>query len=140
MRHKVAGKKLNRTSKHRKALLKNLAQALISNGSIKTTVSKAKFLRPFLEKMLTVAKKPSLHTRRLIYSRLYEKNIAKHLIEVVAPIFSNRNGGYTRIIKCGFRYGDNAPMAIIQFVDDVPQLAIGDNNSSSISNEKKNID
>jgi large subunit ribosomal protein L17 len=117
MRHGIAGRKLNRTASHRKALFMNLAQALVKNEQIKTTLPKAKDLRPIVEKLITVAKKGDLHARRQIVSALQDQSLAKKLVDSVAPRFVNRNGGYTRIIKSGFRYGDNAPMAIIEFVD-----------------------
>lgn len=117
MRHGMAGRKLNRTSAHRKALFKNLAQALIKHEQIKTTLPKAKDLRPIVEKLITIAKRGDLHARRQMISSLQDQGIVKKLIDNVAPRFINRAGGYIRIIKAGFRYGDNAPMAIIEFVD-----------------------
>lgn len=117
MRHKIAGRKLNRTSSHRKALFKNLAQALIKNEQIQTTLPKAKELRPVVEKLITLAKKGDLSARRLAISQLQDQEVVAKLMSDVGPRFAARNGGYTRILKSGFRYGDNAPMAIIELVD-----------------------
>lgn len=117
MRHGLHGRKLNRTSAHRKALFANMAQALIRHEQIKTTLPKAKELRPIVEKLITLGKNGSLHARRLAISRVRDVALADKLISVLAGRYSNRNGGYTRIIKDGFRYGDNAPMAIIELVD-----------------------
>lgn len=117
MRHGLSGRKLNRTSSHRKALFANLAQALIENEQIITTLPKAKDLRPVVEKLITLGKKGGLHSRRLLASRLRDDKLAAKVCSVLADRYSKRSGGYTRIIKNGFRYGDNAPMAIIEFVD-----------------------
>lgn len=117
MRHRMAGRKLNRTSSHRIALLRNLAAALIEHKTIKTTVPKAKELRRFVEKLLTIARNETLANRRLLISRLGNKpELAKALIDLAVTHFQVRPGGYVRIVKAGYRYGDNAPMAIIQFV------------------------
>jgi large subunit ribosomal protein L17 len=117
MRHGISGRKLNRTSSHRKALFKNMAQALIQNEQIKTTVPKAKELRPVVEKLVTLGKIGTLHARRQLISTLQDDALAAKVIDVLAARYKERNGGYTRIIRNGFRYGDNAPMAIIEFVD-----------------------
>ncbi len=130
MRHKIAGRKLNRTSSHRKALFKNLAQALIKNEHIKTTLPKAKELRPIVEKLITLAKKGSLAARRQAISQIQDQSTVAKLIDTLAQRFSNRAGGYTRILKAGFRYGDNAPMAIIQFVDFDPTVKGSENNKN----------
>lgn len=116
MRHKIAGRKLNRTSSHRKALFKNMAQALIKSEQIQTTLPKAKELRPVVEKLVTLAKRGDLHARRQIISQVQDQDVAEKLMSALAPRFEARAGGYTRIIKAGFRYGDNAPMAVIEFV------------------------
>ena len=116
MRHGIQGRKLNRTSAHRKALLMNLAIALIKNNRIKTTLPKAKELSPFVEKLVTLCKVNDLSTRRTALSVLRDKDTVAKLFEISAS-FSERKGGYTRILKCGFRYGDNAPMALIEFVE-----------------------
>lgn len=117
MRHKLSGRKLNRTSSHRKALFQNMVQALVEHEQIKTTLPKAKELRPIVEKFVTMCKTNDLATFRLVLSRLRSKDTVKKLMETISPRFQERQGGYTRIIKAGFRYGDNAPMAIIEFVD-----------------------
>jgi large subunit ribosomal protein L17 len=117
MRHQQAGRKLNRSSSHRKALFQNLANALIQHEQIQTTLPKAKSLRPVVEKLITLARKGTLHARRLLASRLRNEETAAKLFKELGPRFLNRPGGYTRIVKTGFRYGDNAPLAIIEFVD-----------------------
>jgi len=117
MRHGMANKKLNRTSEHRKALLKNMLNSLIKYEQIKTTLPKAKFLRPQAEKIITLGKKDSLHTTKLLVSQLQDSKSANKVKKTLSKRYQKRNGGYTRIIKAGFRYGDNAPMAIIEFVD-----------------------
>lgn len=124
MRHKVAGRKLNRTSSHRKALFMNLAQALIKNEQIKTTLPKAKEIRPIVEKLVTLGKRGDLHSRRQALAALQDKDVVAKLISVIATRFASRNGGYTRIMKAGFRYGDNAPMAVIEFVDYDPTVQV----------------
>lgn len=117
MRHDIKGRKLNRTSAHRKALLANMSISLIEHGRIKTTVQKAKELKPFVEKMITFGKKGDLNSRRLAISILRNEKAVAKLFSDVANSFKDRHGGYTRIIKYGFRYGDNAHMAIIEFVE-----------------------
>lgn len=117
MRHKIAGRKLNRTSAHRKALFMNMAQALIKSEQIKTTLPKAKDLRPIVEKLITLGKKGGLHARRQAIAQLQDQEVVSKLMGSLADRFSSRNGGYLRIMKAGFRYGDNAPMAVIEFVD-----------------------
>jgi large subunit ribosomal protein L17 len=117
MRHGIAGRKFNRTKAHRKAMFKNLAQALIKHESIKTTLPKAKDLRPVVEKLITLAKRGGLHCRRQAVSQLQDQSVVKKLMDSMGARFADRSGGYLRIVKAGFRYGDNAPMAVIQFVD-----------------------
>lgn len=117
MRHGISGRKLNRTSSHRQAMFKNMAQALIRHEQIKTTLPKAKELRPIVEKLITACRTSSLHTRRLAMSRVGDAELVNKLLGPIAERFKQRPGGYLRIIKAGFRYGDNAPMAIIEFVD-----------------------
>lgn len=117
MRHKMSGRKLNRTSSHRKAMFKNMATALIKHEQIRTTLPKAKDLRPIVEKLITLGKKGDLAARRLLISRLGDETMAKKVFDVLAPRYDGRPGGYIRVMKAGFRYGDNAPMAIIEFVD-----------------------
>ena len=117
MRHGISNKKLNRTSEHRKALLKNMLNSLIKYEQIKTTLPKAKFLRPQAEKIITLGKKDTLQTTKKLISQLQDSKAANKVKKTLSKRFDKRNGGYTRIIKAGFRYGDNAPMAIIEFVD-----------------------
>jgi large subunit ribosomal protein L17 len=112
-----SNKKLNRTSSHRKAMLANMATALLTHGRISTTLPKAKALRPYTEKLITVGRKNNLSARRKIISTLRNPEIAKKLCEEISPKFANRNGGYTRILKTGFRHGDAAPTAIIELVE-----------------------
>ena len=117
MRHRVAHRKLGRTSEHRLALLRNMAASLITHERIRTTVTKAKELRPFVEKLVTLGKQDSLHARRRALSVLSSKTVVRRLFSDVSPRFSERPGGYTRILKLGPRKGDGAPMAFIEFVD-----------------------
>lgn len=113
----MANKKLNRTSEHRKALLKNMLNSLIKYEQIKTTLPKAKFLKPQADKIITLGKKETLQTTKMLVSQLQDIKSANKVKKTLSKRYENRNGGYTRIIKAGFRYGDNAPMAIIEFVD-----------------------
>lgn len=117
MRHARGYRRLNRTHEHRKSLFKNMAASLIEHEQIKTTVPKAKELRPIVEKMVTLARRGDLHARRLLASRLHDEAAVQKLIDVLAPRYADRTGGYVRIMKAGFRYGDMAPMAIIEFVE-----------------------
>ena len=117
MRHGVGYKKLNRTSEHRKALLKNMLNSLIKYEQITTTLPKAKFLRPQADKIITLGKKDSLQNTKLLISKLQDTNSANKVKKTLSKRYLNRKGGYTRIIKAGFRYGDKAPMAVIEFVD-----------------------
>ncbi len=117
MRHKLAHRKLNRTASHRKAMFANMASSLIEHEQIVTTLPKAKELRPIVEKLVTLAKKGDLNSRRLAISRIRDKEMGKKLFDVLGPRYADRPGGYIRIMKAGFRYGDNAPMAVIEFVD-----------------------
>ncbi len=117
MRHGMANKKLNRTSEHRKALLKNMLNSLIKYEQIKTTLPKAKFLKPQAEKIITLGKKDTLQTTKMLVSKLQDIKSASKVKKTLSKRYEKRSGGYTRIIKAGFRYGDNAPMAIIEFVD-----------------------
>ena len=113
----MANKKLNRTSEHRKALLKNMLNSLIKYEQIKTTLPKAKFLKPQADKIITLGKKDSLHNTKILISQLQDIKSANKVKKTLSKRYEKRTGGYTRIIKAGFRYGDNAPMAIIEFVD-----------------------
>ena len=117
MRHKIAHRKLNRTASHRKAMFANMSSSLIEHEQIVTTLPKAKELRPFVEKLVTLAKKGDLNSRRIAIARMRNKEQAKKLFDVLGPRYAERPGGYIRIMKAGFRYGDNAPMAVIEFVD-----------------------
>ncbi|WP_066797048.1 50S ribosomal protein L17 [Sphingomonas soli] len=117
MRHRVGGRKLQRTSAHRIALFRNMSAALIKHEQITTTVAKAKELRPYIEKLITLAKKGGLSNRRLAHSRLLDDAQLVKLFDVLAKRYADRNGGYTRIIKAGIRASDASPMAIIEFVD-----------------------
>jgi large subunit ribosomal protein L17 len=120
MRHRLAHRKLNRTSSHRAALLRNLTNALLRHEVIKTTLPKAKELRRIAEPMITLGKKPSLANRRLAFNRLRDREMVVKLFDELGPRFATRNGGYLRIMKFGFRDGDNAPMALIEMVDRAP--------------------
>ena len=117
MRHGMANKKLNRTSEHRKALLKNMLNSLIKYEQIKTTLPKAKFLKPQADKIITLGKKPDLQNTKILISKLQDIKSANKVKKTLSKRYVNRKGGYTRIIKSGYRYGDKAPMAIIEFVD-----------------------
>ena len=117
MRHGFSHKKLNRTSEHRKALLKNMLNSLIKYEQITTTLPKAKFLKPQADNIITLGKKDSLQNTKLLISKLQDTNSANKVKKTLSKRYLNRKGGYTRIIKAGFRYGDKAPMAVIEFVD-----------------------
>ena len=117
MRHRVAGRKLQRTSSHRAALFRNMAAALIKHEQIMTTTAKAKELRPYVEKLITLAKKGGLSNRRLAHSRLLDEPQLRKLFDVLAPRYADRAGGYARVIKAGIRASDASPMAIIELVD-----------------------
>ena len=120
MRHGKSGRKLNRTSSHRKAMFANMASSLIEHEQIITTVPKAKEIRPFVEKLVTLGKKGDLASRRLAISRTRDEEAVRKLFGTLAPRYAERNGGYIRIMRAGFRYGDNAPMAVVEFVDRDP--------------------
>ncbi|AFC73349.1 MAG: 50S ribosomal protein L17 [Rickettsia sp.] len=117
MRHKIKGRKLNVTSSHRQAMLANMAVALVTHEQIKTTLPKAKELRPYIETLITKAKKADLTVRRSVLSKIKDKKAVEKLINILGTRYKDRPGGYTRIIKAGFRYGDLAPIAYIEFVD-----------------------
>ena len=127
MRHARGYRRLNRTHEHRKALFANMAGSLIEHEQIKTTLPKAKELKRVMDKLITLSKKGDLHARRLAASRLKQDMHVEKLFDVLGPRYAERNGGYTRVLKAGFRYGDMAPMAIIEFVDrDVSAKGAGD--------------
>ena len=117
MRHRQSGRKLNRTSSHRKSLFKNMAQALLKHEQIVTTLPKAKELKRVVEKLITLGKKGNLHSRRLAFNQIRDKDMVSKLFDSLAKRYSDRKGGYTRVLKAGFRYGDSAPMAVIELVD-----------------------
>ena len=117
MRHRISGRKLNRTSQHRQMLFRNMSQALIRHEQIVTTLAKARELRPVVEKLITLGKRGDLHARRQAFARLRDDAMTAKLFETLAPRYAERSGGYTRIIKAGYRYGDAAAMAVIEFVD-----------------------
>jgi large subunit ribosomal protein L17 len=117
MRHGNSGRKLNRTATHRTAMFANMAAALIQHEQIVTTLPKAKELRPVVEKLVTLAKRGDLHARLLAMSRMRDEAMVKKLFETIGPRYKERNGGYTRVLKAGFRHGDNAAVAVIEFVD-----------------------
>ncbi len=121
MRHRISGRKLNRTSQHRKAMLANMANALIKHEQIKTTLPKAKALRPVVEKLITLGKRGSLHARRQAHSVLRDDAMTAKLFDALAGRYAERPGGYTRVLRAGHRYGDAAPMAIIELVERDPE-------------------
>ncbi|MBP0616957.1 50S ribosomal protein L17 [Jiella mangrovi] len=121
MRHANRGRKLNRTASHRKAMFANMAASLIEHEQIVTTLPKAKDLRPIVEKLITLGKRGDLHARRMAASRLRDEAAAAKLFDTLATRFADRNGGYCRVLKAGFRRGDNAPLAVIEFVDRDPE-------------------
>ena len=117
MKHRIKGKKLNRTSSHRKALLKNMSQALIKHEQIVTTLVKAKTLKPYFDKLITIGKKGNLSARRQAISKIGDLKLVEKLFSILAKRYETRQGGYSRVLKAGFRYGDAAPMAVIELVD-----------------------
>ncbi|MEO0465697.1 MAG: 50S ribosomal protein L17 [Pseudomonadota bacterium] len=117
MRHKLAHRKLNRTASHRKAMFANMAASLIEHEQIVTTLPKAKEMKPFMDKLVTLAKKGDLSARRQAIAKIRNKDAVRKLFEVMGERYAERNGGYTRVLKAGYRYGDNAPMAVIELVD-----------------------
>jgi len=120
MRHRLAGRKLGRTVTHRKAMLDNMAASLVKHEQIRTTLPKAKELRPFVEKLVTLGKRGGLHARRQLIATLQDEAMASKLLTTLADRYRSRPGGYTRVLKAGFRQGDNAAMAVIEFVDRDP--------------------
>ena len=117
MKHRLKGKKLNRTSSHRKALFKNMAQAIIKHEQIITTLPKAKTMKPIVDKLITLGKKGGLHARRQAFAKLRDDGMVAKLFDTLATRYADRNGGYTRVLKAGYRYGDAAAMAVIELVD-----------------------
>lgn len=117
MRHGYRGRRFNRSAEHRKAMFANMCQALIKHEQIITTLPKAKDLRPVVEKLITLGKRGDLHARRQAIAQIKDVDLVKKLFDVLGPRYKTRNGGYTRVLKAGFRFGDNAPLAVIEFVD-----------------------
>jgi large subunit ribosomal protein L17 len=120
MRHRKTGRKLNRTSSHRKAMFANMAAALIKHEQIVTTLPKAKELRPIVDSLITLGKRGDLHARRQAISRIGDEAMVKKLFDTLGPRYAERHGGYTRVLRAGFRYGDSAPMAVIELMDRDP--------------------
>jgi large subunit ribosomal protein L17 len=123
VRHKYSGRKLNRTSSHRSAMFKNMMASLIEHEEIKTTVPKAKELRGFVERLITISKVDTVAKRRIVFSRIRSKEAVAKLFNDLGPRFQKRPGGYLRVLKCGYRAGDKAPMAIVQLVDKKEEIA-----------------
>ena len=137
MKHRIKGKKLNRTSSHRKALLKNMSQALIKHEQIVTTLVKAKTLKPYFDKLITICKKGNLSARRQAISKVGDLKLVEKLFSILAKRYETRNGGYSRVLKAGYRYGDSAPMAVIELVDRDEEARGKD---SGPTQEQKNTD
>jgi len=137
MRHRMGYKKLNRTSEHRKALIKNMLNSLIKYEQIITTLPKAKVLKPQADKIITLGKKGNLHNKKILISKLQDGKSASKVTETLSKRYLNRKGGYTRIIKAGFRYGDKAPMAVIEFVDRDVEAKRVDKKKKEASKDKK---
>ena len=135
MRHGMARRKLNRTSSHRKAMLTNMSASLIKHEQITTTLPKAKELRPYVEKLVTLGKRGDLHARRQAISKVQDVPMVAKLFDTLAPRYENRQGGYIRIVKTGHRYGDMAPMAIVEFVDRDREAKGQDSGPSQIKDE-----
>ena len=140
MRHRMGYKKLNRTSEHRKALIKNMLNSLVKYEQITTTLPKAKVLKPQADKLITLGKKDTLQNMRTLISKLQDEASASKIRKTLSKRYENRKGGYTRIIKAGFRYGDNAPMAVIEFVDRDVEAKRVDKKKKNISQEPKKED
>jgi len=137
MRHGLANKKLNRTSEHRKALLKNMLNSLIKYEQITTTLPKAKFLKPQADKIITLGKNENLQTTKLLMSKLQNIQSTNKVKKTLSKRYEKRNGGYTRIIKAGFRYGDKAPMAVIEFIDRDKEAKKVDKKKKEITKDQK---
>ena len=136
MRHGVAHRKLNRTSSHRKAMFANMSASLVKHEQIVTTLPKAKELRPIVEKLITLGKRGGLHARRQAISQMRDEAMVAKLFDVLAPRYKERQGGYIRILKAGFRYGDNAPVAVIEFVDRDPSAKGQDSGPTAEAREE----
>ncbi len=135
MRHHNRGRKLNRTASHRKAMFANMAAALIKHEQIVTTLPKAKELRPIVEKLITLSKRGDLHARRQAISHIRDVAMVSKLFETLGPRYQDRKGGYTRVLKAGFRHGDSAPMAVIEFVDRDPSARGQDSGPVEVAEE-----
>ncbi|HOH97762.1 MAG TPA: 50S ribosomal protein L17 [Candidatus Cloacimonadota bacterium] len=127
MRHRVEGRKFGRETDARRLMMRNLVKSMVEHGQITTTLAKAKEMRRFVERVVTYGKANTVHSRRLAYSVLGDRALVKKLFDDIAPAFADRNGGYTRVLKAGFRRGDNAPLAVIQFVEESTITAKKDN-------------
>lgn len=127
MRHRVEGRKFGRETDARRLMMRNLVKSMVEHGQITTTLAKAKEMRRFVERVVTYGKANTVHSRRLAYSVLGDRTLVKKLFDDIAPAFADRNGGYTRVLKAGFRRGDNAPLAVIQFVEESTITAKKDN-------------
>ena len=136
MRHRNQGRKLNITSSHRTAMFANMAAALIKHEQIKTTLPKAKDLRPVVEKLVTLSRRNDLHARRQALSAIRDEDQVRKLFDVLGPRYKSRPGGYTRVLKAGFRHGDNAPMAFIEFVDRDPDAKGLDSGPVTVGDEE----
>lgn len=132
MRHRLGLRKLNRTSSHRLAMLRNMTVSLLRHETIKTTLPKAKELRRVVEPIITLGKKPSLANRRLAFDRLRDREMVVKLFEEIGPRYATRNGGYLRILKCGFRDGDNAPMAFVELLDQ-PEAPVAESGDEAVA-------
>lgn len=140
MRHMNAGRKLGRTWSHRQAMLGNMAVALLKHEQIKTTLPKAKELRPYVEKIITLGKRGDLHARRLVATRLHDDTVLRKLFDTIGPRYAERNGGYTRVLKAGFRYGDAAPMAVIELVDRDPEAKGKDSGPVAVNEDEEDAE
>jgi len=137
MRHRMGGRKLNRTSSHRSAMFANMAASLLKHEQIKTTLPKAKDLRPIVEKLITLGKRGDLHARRQAYAQLRDEAVVAKLFSVLKDRYATRQGGYSRVLKAGFRYGDCAPMAIIELVDRDPAVKGLDSGPTMVQDEEE---
>ena len=140
MRHRNSGRKLNRTASHRKAMFANMAAALIKHEQIITTLPKAKELRGVVDRLITLGKRGDLHARRQAIARVRDKAMVAKLFETLGPRYQDRNGGYTRVLKAGFRYGDSAPMAVIELVDRDPEARGQDSGPVQVDDELATAD
>ena len=137
MRHRISGRKLNRTTSHRKAMFANMTASLLAHEQITTTLPKAKELRRFTDRMITLGKRGSLHARRQAYAFLRDDAVVSKLFDSLASRYQERNGGYTRVLRAGFRYGDSAPMAVIELVDRDPEAKGQDSGPVEVDDEEE---